>query len=452
MAETEISILIVDDEAVVRDSIASWLEKDGYTIFKAPSGEEALSILSEHSVDITLIDLKMPVMDGIELLENIRNSGIKTISLILTAHATVSTAVEAMKKGAYDYMIKPFNPEEVSLVVDRIGRHIKLVSENKSLKSRLEGSFAFSRIVTCSDKMLQLFSITRQVAKSKATVLILGESGTGKELLARAIHEESPRAKYPFIPVSCAALNESLLEDEIFGHEKGAFTDAREVRKGKFELSDGGSIFLDEIGDIGPKLQLDLLRVLQEKEITRLGGSKIIKVDTRVISATNRDIEKLVENEVFREDLFYRLNVITLQIPPLRERTEDIPLLADYFISKYVQDSFKSPTIKLSNEALETLIEYPFPGNIRELEGAIEHAVILTTDDVINREHLPARVKGIQSEDDNINSLKAMELRHILKVLKANQFNIAKSSRILGIDRSTLYTKIEKYGIQKNDA
>jgi DNA-binding NtrC family response regulator len=447
----DLSVLVVDDEKIVRESLYSWLKGEGYTVTAAESGGTALEAIHNRPVDIALIDLKMPGMDGIELLTKIRQSRPEVLCIIVTAHGSIDRAVEAMKQGAYDFVTKPFNPEEVSLLVRRIGDHINLVRENKILKAKVESQTAFSRMISCSDKMGRLFDTARQVAASKATILVLGESGTGKELLAQAIHEESPRRDHPFIPVSCAALSETLLEDEIFGHEKGAFTDAREERKGKFELAHRGTLFLDEIGDISAKLQLDLLRVIQEREFTRLGGSKLIRVDVRIISATNRNIEKTVFEGGFREDLYYRLNVITLAIPPLRERKEDIPLLARHFLQKFALELNRTTEINLSKEAMRLLLEYPFPGNVRELEGAMEHAVILCKGSVIAPEDLPARLfrplTGGGGEKPR--SLEDLEREHIAAVLAECGHNVSKASRILGIDRSTLYLKMDRFGIPK---
>lgn len=441
----------MDDEQIVRESLRSWLKGEGYAITAADSGEAALEALRDCSVDLALIDLKMPGMDGIELLKRIRQDRPETLCIIVTAHGSVDNAVEAMKLGAYDFISKPFNPEEVSLQVRRIGEHINLIRENRILRARIEGDAAFDTMITCSDKMRELFRTARQVAASKATVLILGESGTGKELLARAIHEESSRRAHPFIPVSCAALSETLLEDEIFGHEKGAFTDAREERKGKFELAHRGTLFLDEIGDISAKLQLDLLRVIQEREFTRLGGSKLIRVDVRIISATNRNIEKTVFEGGFREDLYYRLNVITLAIPPLRERKEDIPMLASHFLHKFTLEAGREEEVRLGKEALRLLLEYPFPGNVRELEGAMEHAVILCKGNMVAPEDLPGRLLRARppGAENGVRSLEDLEKSHIAAVLEECNFNVSKASRILGIDRSTLYLKMERYGIPK---
>jgi two-component system response regulator AtoC len=448
---TGLSVLLVDDEEIVRESLYAWLKGEGYAVTAAGSGEAALEALKARAVDLALIDLKMPGMDGIELLKRIRQARPEVLCIIVTAHGSIDRAVEAMKLGAYDFVTKPFNPEEVSLLVQRIGDHVNLIRENRILKAKVGNQAAFDAMVSCSDKMGRLFETARQVAASKATVLILGESGTGKELLAQAIHQESARRDHPFIPVSCAALSESLLEDEIFGHEKGAFTDAREERKGKFELAHRGTLFLDEIGDISPKLQLDLLRVIQEREFTRLGGSKLIRVDVRIISATNRNIEKTVFEGGFREDLYYRLNVITLAIPPLRERKEDIPLLARHFLHKFAMETQREEEIALGREAMRLLLDYPFPGNVRELEGAMEHAVILCKGNVIAPEDLPARLQRPRPSggEEGIRSLEELERAHIAAVLEECAGNVSKASRILGIDRSTLYLKIEKYGIPK---
>jgi DNA-binding NtrC family response regulator len=452
LKHSDVHILLVDDEAIVREAMASWLTGEGYHVHPAPSGEEALVLIGRQPVDIALIDLKMPGMNGVQVIERLRALAPDTLCLIVTAHGTVESAVEAMRAGAYDYITKPFNPEEVSLAVERVSAHLRLIQENKSLKAALDQRNSLGNMVSRNEKMLHLFEVVRKVAKSRTTVLILGESGTGKELLARAIHSESPRKHSPFVAVSCAALSETLLEDEIFGHEKGAFTDAREARPGKFEQAHQGTLFLDEIGDISSKLQLDLLRVIQEREFTRLGGNRTIRVDVRLISATNRDIEKMVLRGEFRDDLFYRLNIISLTIPPLRERREDIVLLIDHFLRHFAQDREEDTPVTVSKEAMKLLLDYSYPGNVRELEGAIEHAVILCRDRLIRPQDLPARIREAavrRIDSDEPLSLEEMERRHIARRLEENDYRISQCSRLLGIDRSTLYLKMQKYGLKK---
>ncbi len=444
----DIRILVVDDEEIVRESLVEWLKEDGYYAEAAADGFEALEKLKEKSWDIALVDLKMPKMDGIELLEKIKEQSPDTQVIIFTAYATVHTAVQAIKKGAYDYLVKPLDPEEVSLLIERLIRSQELVREVSYLRKELSKQYKFHDLISKSPKMQQIFELAKVVAKSNSNVLILGESGTGKELLARAIHNESPRANGPFVAVSCVAIPDTLLESELFGHEKGAFTDAIAQKKGKFELAHGGTLFLDEIGDISPKMQLALLRVLEEREFTRVGGTKPIKVDVRIIAATNRNLQKAVEEGRFRDDLYYRLNVITIQIPPLRERKEDIPLLVEHFVEKFNIQMGKR--VKgVSQEAMRLLMEYDWPGNVRELENVIERAMVIAKGEWITPDDLflPTSSKA----EENPMSLEAVEKAHILKVLNDTGWNIQRSAQILGIDRTTLYHKIKRYGLKRPD-
>lgn len=448
----EVNILVVDDEEIVRSSLVDWLREDGYHAEAAENGFEALEKLREKPWDIALVDLKMPKMDGLELMERMKELKPDIQVIIITAYATVHTAVQAMKMGAYDYLVKPFNPEEISLLINRLIESKELVKEISYLRKELAKQYQFHDLISKSPKMQKIFEFARTVAKSNSNILILGESGTGKELLARAIHNESLRAAGPFVAVSCVALPETLLESELFGHEKGAFTDAVTQKKGKFELAHGGTLFLDEIGDISPKLQLNLLRVLQEKEFTRVGGTKPIRVDVRIIAATNRDLKKAVEEGKFRDDLYYRLNVISIQIPPLRERKEDIPLLVHRFIEKFNIELGKRVE-KISEEALKTLMKYDWPGNVRELENVIERAMVITKGTLIKPEDIqisaePSKEIRVEGED---RSLRAVERAHIQRVLEENDWNIQRSAQILGIDRVTLYKKIKKYGLKRKE-
>ena len=448
----KVNIIIVDDEEIVRESLLEWLREDGYHVEAAESGLKALEKFKERSWDIALVDLKMPAMDGLELMQKIKETRPETQVVIITAFATVNTAVQAIKIGAYDYLVKPFNPEELSLLIKRLVESQTLVKEISYLRKELQKQYQFHDLISKSGIMQKVFDLAHTVAKSNSNILVLGESGTGKELLARAIHNESTRAAGPFVPVSCVALTETLLESELFGHEKGAFTDAIAQKKGKFELADGGTIFLDEIGDISPKLQLSLLRVLQEKEYTRVGGGKPIKVDARIIAATNRDLKKAVDEGVFRDDLYYRLNVISIVLPPLREHKEDIPLLVHHFIEKFnIQLVGKGE--RIAEEALDVLMAYDWPGNVRELENVIERAMVITKGTLIKAEdlHLSPQVMKIQGAtslpDDK--TIKSVEKKHIVKILSENHWNIQKSAEQLGIDRVTLYNKIKKYKLTK---
>jgi two-component system response regulator AtoC len=448
----KVNILVVDDEEIVRESLLDWLREDGYHVEAAEDGFNALEKFKDRSWDIALVDLKMPAMDGLELMQKIKELTPETQVVIITAYATVNTAVQAIKIGAYDYLVKPFNPEELSLLIKRLVDSQTLIKEISYLRRELQKQYQFYDLISKSAAMQKVFDLSHTVAKSNSNILILGESGTGKELLARAIHNESLRAAGPFVPVSCVALTETLLESELFGHEKGAFTDAIAQKKGKFELADGGTIFLDEIGDISPKLQLSLLRVLQEREFTRVGGTKPIKVDVRITAATNRDLKKAVDEEKFRDDLYYRLNVISIELPPLRTHKEDIPLLALHFIEKFNIEKVGKGE-RIAEEALNLLMEYDWPGNVRELENVIERAMVITKGTLIKAEdlHLSPQVmkgqEGISSSDDK--TIKSIEKKHIVKILVENHWNIQKSAEQLGIDRVTLYNKIKKYRLKQ---
>jgi DNA-binding NtrC family response regulator len=433
----KVNILVVDDEEIVRESLVEWLREEGYNAEAAEDGFKALEKLKERNWDIALVDLKMPKMDGLELLEKIKQESPDTQVIIFTAYATVHTAVQAIKKGAYDYLVKPLDPEEVSLLIERLLKSQELLKEVSFLRKELTKQYRFHDLVSKSPKMQKIFELARTVAKSNSNILILGESGTGKELLARAIHNESPRANGPFVAVSCVAIPDTLLESELFGHEKGAFTDAIAQKKGKFELAHGGTLFLDEIGDISPKMQLTLLRVLEEKEFTRVGGTKPIKVDVRIIAATNRDLQKAVQEGRFRDDLYYRLNVITIQLPPLRERKEDIPLLVQHFIEKFNLQMGKKVE-RISDEALRILMQYDWPGNVRELENTIERAMVITKGKVITPEDI--EIPGLQKSfppPESEKTLEAVERAHILRVLNETDWNIQRSAQILGIDITT---------------
>ena len=445
-------ILVVDDEEIVRDSLARWLEEDGYRVDTAPDGQAALAKLAEQAYVILLVDLKMPGIDGLQVLAQARTMQPDAAVIIMTAYATVDTAVQAMKQGAYDYLVKPFEPEELSLMVGKLTNQEALRRENVLLRKALKRQFEFKDLVSKSPKMEAVFDLARTAAKSNSTVLILGESGTGKEVLAKAIHAESPRREGPFVGVSCAALTESLLESELFGHEKGAFTGAVGSARGKFELAAGGSLFLDEIGDISPKLQLDLLRVLDAREFRRVGGSQLIKTDVRIIAATNRDLKKLVESGAFREDLYYRLNVIPVTLPPLRERKEDIPRLVEKILDD-LRFEMRKPLEGVSAEALEILMAYDWPGNIREFRNVLERGVVLARGPILTPLELelapPASPPGTTA--DVADSLRDVERRHIVATLKQHTWNITRSAKALGIDRVTVYNKIKRYQIREDE-
>ena len=447
------SILVVDDEEIVRDSLASWLEEDGYHVDTAPDGPTALAKLAERAYAVLLVDLKMPGMDGLQVLAQARSLHPDAPVIIMTAYATVDTAVQAMKQGAYDYLVKPFEPEELSLMVGKLSNAQALRRENVLLRKALKRQFDFKDLVSKSPKMEAVFELARTAAKSNSTVLILGESGTGKELLARAIHAESLRRDGTFVGVSCAALTESLLESELFGHEKGAFTGAATSSRGKFEIAAGGTLFLDEIGDISPRLQLDLLRVLDAREFRRVGGSQLIKTDVRIIAATNRDLKKLVESGTFREDLYYRLNVIPVTMPPLRGRKEDIPLLVEHFLAQF-RTEMRRPLEAVSAEALEMLMAHDWPGNVRELRNVLERGAVLARGPIITPMDLelaaPALPGGTPSAETS-DSLREVERKHIVATLKQHNWNITRSAKALGIDRVTLYNKIKRYQIREDE-
>ena len=441
----KVKILVVDDEAIVRESLGDWLKDADYQVFTAESGHEALKVIEREKPVIMIADLVMPGMDGIELMKRAkaRQPGIEVI--IITAYASIPTAITAMKEGAYDYIEKPFCPERTELLVKKLAEHQELIEENLTLRQRLEDRYHFENIITKSPKMQRLIELIKIVGKSNATVLITGESGTGKELVARAIQSQSSRHNKPFITVSCAALPESLLESELFGHEKGSFTGAYTQKKGKFEFANGGTIFLDEIGEMSANIQVHLLRVLEEKEFTRVGGNEPIRVDVRVISATNKDLRKAIEKQEFREDLYYRLNVVNIELPPLRERKEDVPLLAEHFLNKFVADNRKEVT-GFSPDAMEFLLDYDWPGNVRELENAIERAVILAKDSIITVADLPQENLSLVRLASTGKNLKEVEKNHVLNVLRKAGGNYSEAARILGISRMTLYNKAKEYG------
>jgi DNA-binding NtrC family response regulator len=440
-----IRILVVDDEFSVRDSLQAWFRDSGYETEVASSGKEALAKMGRQRFDIFLLDIKMAGMDGLELQETIKEHQENPIIIFMTAYASVDTAVRALKQGAFDYVTKPIDPEELERLVRNAAERRLLQKENLSLKVQIEELTPFKDIIGESRPIKEVVELIKNVAPTDTTVLIRGESGTGKELVARAIHAASPRRFMPFVTVNCGALPEGLLESELFGHEQGAFTGAQFRHKGKFELADGGTLFLDEIGDVSLKTQTDLLRVLQEREITRLGGTKPIKVDFRLIAATNCDLEARVAEKSFREDVYYRLNVFPIVLPSLKARSGDIPLLAGYFLQKYAR-KMNRPIRGISASAMALLSQHSWPGNVRELENAIERAVIFCKGDELLPEHLPLQ-RSIATEVSSGLPLSEVEKIHIQRVLAETGGNISKSARILGIDRATLYNKIKRYGL-----
>ena len=440
-------ILIVDDEQVIRDSLSKWFIEDGFMVESAADGMAALHRLKERRWDLVLLDIKMPGMDGLELQRRIREADPDATVIFITAYATVETAVQALKEGAFDYVTKPVDPDYLSHVVQNVMTQRALARENRQLKERISEFSNADDIIGDSPQMQKLFETVRMVAATDTTVMIRGESGTGKELIARAIHCNSARRYFPIVTVNCGGMAEGILESELFGHERGAFTGAQYRRKGKLELADGGTLFLDEIGNIDRKAQMDLLRVLETKQFTRVGGNNLIKVDFRVICATNRDLEKAVADGPFREDLYYRLNVFSLVVPPLRERKSDIPALAHFFMDKYARAMGKTP-LALSDEALDLMVRYDWPGNVRELENVVERAMVLGKPPAIRPEDLPFQLPG-EAAGPPAGSLAAAERAHIEVVLRENRWNISRSAEILMIDRATLYHKVEKYGLRK---
>jgi DNA-binding NtrC family response regulator len=443
-----IRIMVVDDEEIVRESLMGWLEKDGYTVATASDGPSALARLGQESWTILLVDLKMPGMDGLAVLREAKKHDAALVVVIMTAYATIDTAVSAMKDGAYDYLVKPFDPEELSHLVRKIVDQHELQRENLLLREALRHRRRFRDLLSKSAAMEPIFELARTAARTSSTILVLGESGTGKELLARAVHAESPRHAAPFVPVSCAALTETLLESELFGYEKGAFTGAVGRRIGKFEAAHRGTIFLDEIGDISPKLQMDLLRVLEERRFTRVGGTEPIEVDVRVIAATNRDLRSAMQEGRFREDLFYRLNVVAITLPPLRERRDDIPLLVEHFLERLGAEMgrrFEGVTA----EAMQLLLAHDWPGNIREVRNVLERAAVVAPGGLIEARDLGLQPSVRPAADEGLTSLEDVEKRHIASVLSRTRGNVSRAARILGIDRVTLYAKMKKYDIHR---
>ncbi len=445
--EKTVNIMVVDDEEIVRESLTGWLEEDGYHVECAEGGKKALELLPRRNWDLMLVDLKMPGMDGIQLMDEVRKTVPDMLVIIMTAFATVDTAVKAMKKGAYDYFVKPFNPDDISLTIRKIVDHRKLVQENLFLRKELMKQYKLRDMISKNEKMLEIFDLARTVARSSSTVLIQGESGTGKELLARAIHDESPRMNAPFISVSCASLTESLLESELFGHEKGAFTGAAVLKRGKLELAQDGTLFLDEIGDISLKLQMDLLRVLEQREFRRVGGSDLISIGSRILAATNRDLKKAIAEGRFRADLFYRLNVISIHIPPLRDRREDIPLLVDHFVEKF-RPAMGKEIRGVSERAMRIMVDNDWPGNARELRNVVERAMVVAKGNLITEADVSLPSSGLGA-NPGAKSLEEIEKEHIRLVLSENHWNIVQSALTLGIDRVTLYNKIKKFGLKR---
>jgi two-component system NtrC family response regulator len=450
------TVLIVDDEKNYPLILSAVLADEGFETLTANSGQEALQILASSDVDLILTDMKMPTMDGIELLEKIKERDPDIPVIMMTAHGTVEKAVEAMQKGAYTYILKPFDNDRLVLYTNKALAMFRVVKENRLLRTAVAGQYSFGNIIGKSKKMLEVYEIIQKVAPATATVLIEGESGTGKELVAKSIHFNSPRRNNPFIAVNCSALAESLLESELFGHEKGAFTGAAAMKKGRFELADGGTLFLDEIGELTPGLQVKLLRVLQEKVFERVGGIKPITVNIRLITATNKSLRKEIQEGRFREDLFYRLNVVPIVLPQLRERLEDIRLLVDHFVDKYRNERVNRPAVTHLEPEVERLFyDYSWPGNVRELENVIERAMVMCPGDTIRVEDLPRdfrhsatnklQLEGIPADAKLYDTLAMVEKQMIRRALKQANYVQAHAAELLGIGKSGLNQKIKKY-------
>ncbi len=442
--KTKGRILIVDDELVVRDSLGKWFTSEGYTAQPVCGAREALDTIQKKEFDIALIDIKMPGMDGMELQARLKEAEPELTVIIMTGYASVETAVQALKRGAYDYITKPVDPDELSHLVSNALEHKRASREVVRLRENLQEILPGTGLIGSSPAMKKVLELIEMVSPTEATVLITGESGTGKEVVARAIHAASPRRYMPMVTLHCGALTETLLESELFGHEKGAFTGAQYRKKGKFEVADGGTVFLDEISDISLKTQTDLLRVLQEHEIVRVGGNQPIRVDFRCIAATNKNLEGLVKAGSFRPDLYYRLHVFCIDLPPLRARREDIPLLVSYFLKKFCTATSR-PVPQVSTDALELLMNHDWPGNVRELENAVERALVVGRGPEIKASDFSFQFQGAPAAGRTLDDV---ERAHIERVLRETQHNLSRTARILDIDRTTLYNKLRRYGMR----
>jgi len=450
----DFNILVVEDDQKMRNALQMILNKEGYQVEALESAEEALERFRVRTYDLLISDIKLPGLDGMELLTAIRNFNPSTSIIMITAYATVDQAVIAMKAGAEDYISKPFNLEEIKIVVRKVRERQELIKQNRFLHQQLERKYHFENIIASSEKMTDLFRTIQKIKDSKSTVLITGETGTGKELIAKAIHFNSNRADHPFLPVNCGALSDTLLESELFGYVKGAFTGATRDKRGIFETAHGGTVFLDEIGDVSPAMQQNLLRVLDSGEIQPVGSTNRTIVNVRIIAATNKNLALMVKQGEFREDLFYRLNVVGLRLPSLRERPEDIGLLAVHFLKKYVEGNNK-PISGFSSEALRLMEQYPWPGNVRELENVIERAVLLETGVMITPESLTTDVRnpvvgGLPSHEELL-SLEQLVRARIIETLQKTGNNKARTAEILGIDRTTLWRMIRRMEIPETE-
>jgi DNA-binding NtrC family response regulator len=440
-------ILIVEDDPTVGESIRLLLKKRGYAILLASNGKEALQLFRHEMVDLVITDLVMPKMDGIELLEAVKGLKPETEVIVISAQGTIEKAVQAMKLGVFDFIEKPINPKVISLVVERALEKQTLILQNRDLRLKLEDKFHFKNIIGRSEKMVKVFELIDHIAPYDSSVLIIGESGTGKELIANAIHYHSPRAAMPFIKVSCASLSEGIIESELFGHEKGAFTGAIMSRKGRFELAHNGTLFLDEVEDIPPSTQIKLLRVLQEGEFERVGGNKTIKVNIRIIAASNRDLQEAVRSGVFREDLYYRLNVVNIKLPPLKDRRDDIAFLVNFFIERYNQ-KYRMEVKGISQRTMNLLMDYEWSGNVRELENTIESVMVINSPEVIDIPHLPQEIRDFKRRPEVIpirigTPLEEVEREMLIQTLRATKGNKRRAAQLLGINVRTIHRKME---------
>jgi DNA-binding NtrC family response regulator len=445
--DEKMSIMIVDDEEIVRESLFHWFKKYGHVVETASSGFEALDKLEKHPFQLLFVDIKMPGMDGIELLEKVKAEYPDTMVIIITAYGSIESAVKAMRIGASDYLLKPFKPDQLALVMERASHQKRLLFEHDYLKGRLEKITRFDNIIGQSPAMEEIFDLIPEVAQSDASVLLIGETGTGKELIAKAIHAKSRRAHLPFIAINCGALPDTLLESELFGHQKGVFTGATHARKGFLEVVSGGTLFLDEIGEISPKMQIDLLRVLEEKKITSIGSREPVDVDFRLISATSQDLSKGITDGAFREDFFYRINVIMIDIPPLKKRKEDIPLLIQHFLEKFGHETTKQVD-RVTRDATELLTRYDWPGNVRELENAVERAVVLSQSRTLGIKDF-AFLQSFSAPLSRPQSLQEVEKQHIQQILEEYNWNVTQASKALEINRVTLHKKIKRFNLER---
>ncbi|HNR50429.1 MAG: Transcriptional regulatory protein ZraR [Deltaproteobacteria bacterium ADurb.BinA179] len=456
------NILIVDDEAQNRDFLSEILLEENYAVTSVANGKDAVAKLSQDNFHVVLTDLQMPEIDGLGVIRYLIENRLNCIGVIYTGYGSVKTAVDAMKLGAFDYITKPFKADEIKVVVKKALDHLALQEENAYLKQQLKAKYKFENIIGTSDRMQRVFSMIDKVASTDSTVLILGESGTGKELVARALHYNSPRAQNPFVPVNCGAIPEELLESELFGHEKGAFTGAFRARIGRFELAHSGSIFLDEVSEMSPNLQVKLLRVIQEREFERVGGVKSIRTDVRIIAATNKNLEEEVEQGRFREDLYYRLNVIPMNLPPLRERRDDIPLLVKHFLAKYGKE--KNPSLTgFSRKAMNLLMQYKWPGNVRELENLVERLLVLCDGPEVDTCDLPDKILAgavqttsavphidlPESGIDLSSAVSEFEKSIIIQALNRSNWVKNRAAKLLHVNRTTLVEKIKKQKLQR---